>query len=143
MSRHETVELEYGIRQTPILEGKAVMLVRGGDMSNTAVDVFAGQLINLIKEWEPGKNLYLLLHMAHPKQGFTPYGRAQVEKSYSHIPPTVRGYAAVLLPNTLVFRMVSLFIQHRKIKHANVSVRPFTDEAEALQWLREQMSPSK
>lgn len=131
-------ELGYGIQRSYLEEGRIVQIKTEGNMSRPAIDAWAQGYIESIQRWKKGQNIYVLSDLSHKNQGMTPYARQKANDAYKVMPPDVKAFVATILPNTIVFRLISLFIHQRREHH--IVHRLFLNREEGLSWLKEMIT---
>jgi hypothetical protein len=88
--------------------------------------------------------MFILHDLSSRDQGLTPYSRERVEDTYNAVRPGTRGAVAVVIRDGVINRLVSLlYFRRRKDRGMKLDERLFTNRAEALAWLREQIKKAE
>lgn len=134
---------DYGIRREWLDDHQIVMISTQGDMSRDAVDTWAELVIATAKNWTADKPIYIIHNLSARSQGFTPYSRQRAEETYDYIAAGQQAYIALVLPDGVIPRLVSLFLRRRKGSTGNIQERIFTSVEDALAWIRRMQQPDK
>jgi hypothetical protein len=131
----------YGIRLEWSPDKRIAIISTEGDMSREAVDTWAELTIRTIGRFTPGQVGYLLFNMTGPKQGYTPYAAKRTLDVYRAIPTYARGYAAIVMRDTLLIRMMTALLRREiHLLRGGIVQKFFLDTDEAEGWLRERMA---
>lgn len=145
-SKNITIEqYEYGHSREwlNVSDTYRIAIINGsGNMARASIDVWADVVIDTLNNWSwEAYPLHILLDLSTKGQGITPYSRERAEGVYKFIPPKSTGYAAIVIPDGPINRLVSLFFVRRRIDRGiNVQERVFTRREDALNWLREKIA---
>ena len=132
-------EFEFGLIREWIDDGGIAVIHGQGNMARKAVDAWADLVLRTAHEFPEGQPVYLLHNLTHPDQGFTPYAKRKTEELYDYA-PDVPIYSAIVLRNTIINRLISLFVQSISPRSRNVRQQVFISEEAALSWLRTMVS---
>lgn len=133
-------ELSKGIRRY-WLTSRVVVIETDGDMSPAAIDVWADTTANTVLNYpEEYKTVYILQNLVHPNQRITPYARQKTEDLYANITLTRPVYMAVVLKNSFVNQIVSLFVRLWDRSQPLLTQRVFTSSELATRWLEDKLS---
>jgi hypothetical protein len=129
---------DYGIKLEWSADGEIGIISTEGDMSREAVDTWADLTIRTITQFPTGKTGYLVLNMTGPKQGYTPYAARRTVDVYRAVPAHTRGYAAIVMRDSLLIRMMRALIRKEMhLMRGGVTQRFFTSLDEAMQWIQQ------
>lgn len=108
-------------------------------MSRDATDAYANLIIETFQQLSDHEKAFVLLDVSTKNQGFTPYTRHSMSRAAESIPMTMNVYAVVLLNNSIVSKLVAVFLQQfiRPKQHLEMVIR--YNHTQALHWLREKM----
>ncbi|MCU0495752.1 MAG: hypothetical protein MUF87_00210 [Anaerolineae bacterium] len=127
----------YGITREWNDDHSIVIVATQGDMARGAIDTWADVLIETIKVWDTDKPILVLHDLSHRNQGLSQYSRQRAEELYNYIPVDKPTYAAIVISDGLVSRLISIFFVMRW-RGNHIHERIFTNRKEALAWLNEQ-----
>jgi hypothetical protein len=128
-------ELGKGVRRY-WLTPRIVVIETDGDMSPAAIDVWAEATEQAVLNYPvEHQSVYVLQNLAHPNQRITPYARQKTETLYASMVLTRRVYVAVVLQNSFVNQIVSMFVRLWDRSQPLVTQRIFTASDAAIQWL--------
>lgn len=136
-SYSQTETYDYGITRTYIDGGRIVLVETKGDMSRNAINTWASLLVLTMQEADAEYPLGILHDFTHPNQGLTPFTRERAADVINARPEGLEVYSAVLLPNTFIKRIIEMFLRTPIFQHKGECIKIFSDETEALDWLRE------
>jgi hypothetical protein len=132
---------DYGITLHWSEDDRIAIIATEGDMSREAVDTWARLAIKTIQSYKPGEIGYILFNMTGPGQRFTTYGAQRTLDVYRAIPPHLQGYAAVLLADTTITRMMTALLKRElHLLRGGVVQKFFQSYENAEAWLRECMA---
>jgi hypothetical protein len=116
-----------------------------GDMRRVAVDLWTTLLHEIIDSKPTSDVLFILLDLTGPKQAATPYSMQTTRQVAEYVTNKREGksYAAVLMKNALLVGIIRAFFHQYFARQEKLIYRLFTDEAEAMTWLEQQVNASK
>lgn len=133
-------QLGFGIRRY-WLGSHIIVIETDGDMSPAAVDLWAEATAAAVLTYPPERTaIYLLEILSHPNQRLTPYSQQRTRSLYEDIQLTRPVYAAVVLQNTLINQLVSIFVRFLNRSQPLLTPRIFTSREAAIRWLQEHSS---
>ena len=128
-------DLGKGIRRY-WLTPRIVAIETDGDMSPAAIDVWADTTSQTVLSYPTEyKSIYVLQDLSHPNQRITPYARQKTETLYTNMILTRPVYIAVVLQNSFVNQIVSMFVRIWDRSQPLVTQRIFTSPESAIRWL--------
>jgi hypothetical protein len=128
-------DLGKGVRRY-WLTPRIVVVETEGDMSPAAIDIWASVTEETVLSYPPEHDtIYMLQNLSHPNQRITPYARQKTETLYANMTLTRPVYSAVVLQNSFVNQIVSMFVRVWDRSQPLVKQRIFTSLEAALQWL--------
>ena len=128
-------DLGKGVRRY-WLTPRIVVIETDGDMSPAAIDVWAEATKQAVLNYPTEhKSIYLLQNLAHPNQRITPYARQKTETLYTSMVLTRPVYIAVVLQNSFVNQIVSMFVRLWDRSQPLVKQRIFISSDAAIHWL--------
>jgi hypothetical protein len=130
-------EIGYGIQRRYLEDGRILEIKTEGNMARAAIDAWAAAFQDAIRRWPAGQNIFVISDLSHKNQGMSPYARKKANEIYALMPSNVQAFVATILPNTIVFRVISLFIYQRREQY--IQHRLFLNRDEGLLWLKEMM----
>lgn len=132
-------QFSYGIERWWLDDGAIAVVKTQGDMTHDAIDAWADLLIAMLHQWANGSRrpIAFLHDLTHPNQGLTPYSRKRVNDVLAAIPDAETTFTAIVLPNTFINRIISMFVRSSPFRQNNHQTRVFTDLDTARDWLRE------
>jgi hypothetical protein len=125
--------------------GDIDIITSEGDMRRIAVDTWTTLLHEMIDSKPTSDALFILLDLTGPKQAATPYSMQTTRQVAEYVTNKREGntYAAVLMKNALLVGIIRAFFHQYFARQEKLVYRLFTDEAEAMAWLEEQVITSK
>ncbi|MCU0513218.1 MAG: hypothetical protein MUE40_11695 [Anaerolineae bacterium] len=141
MTANTIIQLAGGVTRQNLHHGQ-VIVYTFSDSQRETIDAYMADELALLKAQPPGEKLYLMHDMGHPRAVLTPYLRARLEE----IPAVVQaaslsGYSATILPDTIMNRILALFVTSFGRRTGMVQGL-FTRREEALRWLEDKWSSS-
>jgi hypothetical protein len=134
----ESEGYNYGIARSFLNDGRIVVVKTEGDMSRNAINTWASLLVLTMQEWKSEHPLAVLHDLRHPNQGFTPFARKRTLDVVKARPKHLTVYSAILLPPTFMKRIIEMFLRTPIFRQEGLYVQVFSDNEDALAWLREQ-----
>lgn len=127
---------DYGITLNWTDDNRTAIIATEGNMSRTAVDIWAELTMRVAREWAPGQKLSVLFDMTGPQQSYTPYAAKRTMDVYKATPPTLAGDIAIVMRNTVVVRLLMLLVRREgRPFEKRLNQRFFTDIDVAHEWL--------
>lgn len=132
---------DYGITLHWSADDRIAIISTEGDMSHEAVDTWARLSIKTIQSYKPGEIGYMLFNMTGPEQRFTIYGAQRTLDVYRAVPSHLQGYAAVVLADNSITRMMTALLKRElHLLRGGVVQKFFQSSEKAEAWLRECMA---
>lgn len=130
----------YGIQLTWSHNNRIATITTEGDMARPAIDMWAEVTTRVIQEWPPEQVVGIIFDVSSPNQGYTPYAAKRTRDIYQVIPPHLYGYAAIVMRDNLIMRMMSFLLQREnRLLNGRATERFFTSLDEAYVWMREKL----
>jgi hypothetical protein len=92
----------------------------------------------VVHDYPRDQILYMMNDCSHPNVSLTPYFREQLNDLVAFLKLEDKTmYVAVVLPNTLFFRIFVLFLNvfNSRVKDVKITQKPFISRDEGLAWL--------
>lgn len=129
---------DFGVIRAWLDDYQICYIQTDGCMQRAGVDTWADLVIDTIENWPEGQPIAILQNLTHPDQGFTPYSRSRGMDTLAAVPEDRIGFNAIVMQDTFVNRTLGFFINSIR-RDDKVAIRVFTDNHEALTWLRTQI----
>ncbi|NJL93055.1 MAG: hypothetical protein HC915_04685 [Anaerolineae bacterium] len=140
MDRRDVEFYDYGI--TRYQEGALwVVANTEGLMSRAALDQWYAVCVDLIHQALPGVPLRLLLDLTHKGMGVTPYLQKRVQDILSALPEHGQAYIALVIKDSLLFRLATLMLGRAPRAPQSASLHLFANVHEAQTWLQHPEQP--
>ena len=122
-------------------DGVIDMITSDGDMRRAAVDIWAGMLREILDYRPSAEPNFVMLDLTGSKQSTTPYSMGITRQMAQYVTESREGktYAAVVMKNALLVGIIRAFFYQHFAKQEKLIYRLFTDDAEGLAWLQEQV----
>jgi hypothetical protein len=121
--------------------GRRMVIYTLTNPSRQAIDAYIDSNIELVKSWPRDQIMYNVQDISHKNMVLTEHFRARL----TEVADVVRGHgvrtkAAIILPDTLMFRVFSMFgrfFVNRSRQH--IIQRYFVDRKAGIEWVEAQM----
>lgn len=126
---------DFGVIRAWLDDYQICYIQTDGCMQRDGVDTWADLIIATIEAWPTERPIVMLQNLTHPNQGFTPYSRYRGLDILSSVPPNHIAICAIVMQKSLINRFLGFLFNSMNFRNG-ISIRIFTDNDEALTWLR-------
>ncbi len=132
----QTTDLGHGVTYQWI-ENERILVVRMGEPTREAVDIWANFMLDLFKNWPANKRLLTLQDQSSDKMTVTPYMRQRAnEVDQASAKLATDGRLAMVLYKSITTTIVKLVANSFGSQNRSIERRFFTNTDEALAWLK-------
>jgi hypothetical protein len=122
-------------------DGVIDIIASDGDMRRSAIDIWATMLREILDYRPSAEPNFVMLDLTGPKQSTTPYSMGITRQMAQYVTEKREGktYAAVIMKNALLVGIIKAFFYQHFATQEKLIYRLFTDDAEGMAWLQEQV----
>ncbi|GAB5489894.1 MAG: hypothetical protein Phog2KO_01090 [Phototrophicaceae bacterium] len=107
------------------------------DSANKTIDVYIDDVLARLNVWEGG-DLFVLHDISNPNVNLTRYFQRRLDEVADYLRKSRKsGYSAVILSNTFVSQIISIFAQLFNRKNGEFEQLMFTDLESGKKWIAE------
>src|SRR5262249_20893910 len=105
-------------------------------------EAWAKRSIEIRAGWPADRPIFLLLDVADPQYGLTPFARSRAME-ISRVRPELKTYISIITSKTFSGQIVQIFVRSVGTLFPKLNMRIFFNRPEALAWLEKELAASR
>ena len=107
--------------------------------ARASFEAWAKRSSEIRQQWPADHPIFLLLDVADPQYGLTPFARSRAME-ISRVRPELKTYIAIITSKSFSGQIVQIFVRSVGALFPKLNMRIFFDRQEALAWLQKELA---